>query len=92
MILTTDPPCAQRNPASVRGGRRLTRLPTGERKGWPLESVRAELSHDRVHARDCKDCEGDLDSAQRERLAYIATRCPVRKTLAAGPHITDEVI
>ncbi len=79
-----------------------------ERKGWPLESVRAELSHDRVHPRDCRDCEqdqgfveritvriqfeGDLDSAQRERLAYIATRCPVRKTLAGGPHITDEVI
>ena len=78
------------------------------RKDWPLESVRVELSHDRVHARDCEDCEqdqgiveritvrihfeGDLDSAQRERLAYIATRCPMRKTLAAGPHITDEVI
>ena len=78
------------------------------RKDWPLESVRVELSHERVHARDCEDCEqdqgideritvriqfeGDLDSEQRERLAYIATRCPVRKTLAAGPQITDEVI
>ena len=79
-----------------------------DRKGWPLTGVRAELSHDRVHARDCQDCEqddgiveritvrirfeGDLDAKQRERLAYIATRCPVRKTLAAGPHITDEVV
>ena len=79
-----------------------------DRKGWPLVSVKAELSHDRVHASDCRDCEqddgiverikvrihfeGDLDAAQRERLAYIATRCPVRKTLAAGPHISDEVV
>ena len=28
-----------------------------DRKGWPLESVRVELSHQRVHARDCADCE-----------------------------------
>ena len=79
-----------------------------DRKGWPLASVHAELSHDRVHASDCGDCEqgdgivdhitvrihfeGDLDAAQRERLTYIATRWPVRKTLAAWPHISDEVI
>jgi len=79
-----------------------------DRKGWPLASVHAELSHERIHASDCGDCEqddgiveritvsihfeGDLDAAQRERLADIATRCPVRKTLAAGPHISDEVV
>ncbi len=27
------------------------------RKGWPLESVTVELSHERVHAQDCEDCE-----------------------------------
>ena len=27
------------------------------RKGWNLESVEVELSHERVHARDCEECE-----------------------------------
>ena len=27
------------------------------RKGWPLESVDIQLSHERVHARDCAECE-----------------------------------
>jgi putative redox protein len=78
------------------------------RKGWPLEKVDLELSHNRVHAKDCEDCEekdgiverievrlrleGDLDAKQRERLADIATRCPVRKTLAAGPHVVHTLI
>ncbi len=78
------------------------------RKGWALRKVRLQLSHGRVHARDCEECEaddglveriavrlhveGDLDAEQRERLAYIATRCPVRKTIASGPVITDELV
>lgn len=33
--------------------------------------------------------EGDFDAAQRKRLAQIATRCPVHKTLAHGVHIED---
>ena len=27
------------------------------RKGWPLEQVQIELSHDRMHAGDCAECE-----------------------------------
>ena len=27
------------------------------KKGWNLESVDVELSHERVHARDCEECE-----------------------------------
>jgi putative redox protein len=27
------------------------------RKSWPLESVEVHLSHERVHAKDCEDCE-----------------------------------
>ncbi|MCH9035936.1 MAG: OsmC family protein [Chloroflexi bacterium] len=30
-----------------------------KRKGWPLDGVTAELSHERVHARDCQECEED---------------------------------
>ena len=77
-----------------------------ERKGWPLESVNVRLTHERVHARDCEDCEegsegyvevirrdisvkGELDAEQLERLGYIATRCPVHRTLAAAPQVID---
>jgi len=68
-----------------------------DRKEWPLEGVEMRLSHNRIHAKDCADCEtekgmldemhvdltlkGDLDPAQRERLMDIAHRCPVHKTL-----------
>jgi putative redox protein len=33
--------------------------------------------------------EGDFDDAQRKRLAQIARRCPVHKTLAQGIHFED---
>ncbi len=78
------------------------------RKKWPLDKVDVELSHNRVHASDCEDCEeetgiverievklrveGNLDEKQRERLAYIATRCPVHKTLASGPRIVHTIV
>ena len=34
---------------------------------------------------------GDFDEAQQERLAQIATRCPVHKTLENGVHFEDSV-
>ncbi len=77
------------------------------RKGWPLEAVTVELEHAKVHAQDCVDCEnearrvdqvrrrvrlhGPLDAVQVARLAEIARRCPVHKTLVAGVRVTDEV-
>ncbi len=67
------------------------------RKNWPLEKVTVSLRHDRIHARDCEECEtesgqidriertieitGDLDGEQRQRLLEIADRCPVHRTL-----------
>ncbi len=70
-----------------------------ERKGLALESVEVRLSHRRIHAKDCEDCEteegmldeiqsqirvkGDLDETQRTRLLEIATRCPVHRTLSS---------
>jgi putative redox protein len=78
-----------------------------QRKGWPLEEVTVELQHAKVHAKDCAECEGDtgfidrvqrrirlrgaLDAVQVARLAEIARRCPVHKTLLAGLHVTDDV-
>jgi putative redox protein len=77
-----------------------------ERKGWPLEGVEVRLQHDRIHARDCADCEaesgrldeitmqisfeGELDDAQRERLMALAERCPVHRTLTSEVKIRTE--
>jgi uncharacterized OsmC-like protein/fermentation-respiration switch protein FrsA (DUF1100 family) len=68
-----------------------------ERKGWPLGKVRVALSHHKIHAEDCADCEtregrideiarsislrGELDAAQRAGLLEIADKCPVHRTL-----------
>lgn len=70
-----------------------------ERKGIALQNVEVRLSHGRIHAKDCEDCEtkegmldeirseihlkGDLDEAQRRRLIEIAARCPVHRTLSS---------
>ena len=78
-----------------------------DRKGWPLRRVRVTLRHSRIHARDCADCEtsvgfvdqidrdieltGDLDDTQRERLLYMADRCPVHQTLTSEVHITTSL-
>ena len=67
------------------------------RKKWPVEQVIVRLSHSRVHAEDCADCEdpksmiervdktveliGSLDETQRTRLLQIADQCPVHRTL-----------
>ncbi len=68
-----------------------------DRKGWPLEAVEVRLNHEKIHAKDCEDCEqkvgkidqierelvlsGPLDEAQRQRIKEIANRCPVHRTL-----------
>jgi putative redox protein len=70
-----------------------------ERKGLALQRVEVQLSHKRIHAKDCEDCEtkegmldeirseihleGDLDEAQRKRFLEIATLCPVHRTLSS---------
>jgi putative redox protein len=75
------------------------------RKGWPLEGVEVTLSHGRVHAKDCADCEskegfvanierelrlrGPLTEEQRRQLLAIAARCPVHKTLTNEIKIRD---
>jgi putative redox protein len=75
------------------------------RKAWPLERVEVRLSHDKIHADDCADCEtregridrirkelifeGPLDDEQRARLLEIAGRCPVHRTLRSEIQIVD---
>jgi putative redox protein len=77
------------------------------RKGWPLEGVEVELRHSRVHAQDCAECEtkeglldridrvlrfaGPLSAEQRGRLAEIADKCPVHRTLTHEINIRTTV-
>jgi putative redox protein len=78
------------------------------RKGWPLNDVEVRLRHDRIHARDCADCEtkegrldrvhreilllGPLDESQRARLLEIANRCPVHRTLDSEIHVSTRLV
>lgn len=68
-----------------------------DNKKIPLERVTVRLSHDKIHAADCENCEtkdgmidridrtisfeGDLDEPTRKRLLEIADKCPVHRTL-----------
>ncbi|MEH6749301.1 MAG: bifunctional alpha/beta hydrolase/OsmC family protein [Paracoccaceae bacterium] len=65
------------------------------RKGWPLDHVRVDVCHDKMHAQDAKAGSGDkidsfrreihlqgnLTEDQRSRLMDIAEKCPVHRTL-----------
>src|SRR6056297_3152676 len=75
------------------------------RKGWPLEHVRVDVSHEKVHAQDASegsrekiDCfkrvvhlEGELSGEQREKLLEIADKCPVHRTLERANDIVTEL-
>jgi uncharacterized OsmC-like protein len=67
------------------------------KKQIPLEGVTVSLSHARIHAEDCADCEtkegmldrievnvqlsGPLSEEQHAKLMEIAGKCPVHRTL-----------
>ena len=38
------------------------------RKNWPLEAVQVHLSHDRVYARDCEECDAADTNAYLDRI------------------------
>ena len=79
-----------------------------KRKEWPLESVEVKLRHDKIHARDCAECEtetgkidriekevvlsGPLSPEQRQRLLEIADRCPVHRTLHSEVRVETTLI
>ena len=74
-----------------------------EHKKIPLERVSVTLSHAKIHAADCAECEtkdgkidriervltltGDLTDEQRVRLLEIADKCPVHRTLTSEINI-----
>lgn len=71
-----------------------------DRKQWDLREVYVHVTHDKVHAKDCQNCEsagskvdkfvrnieliGDLDADQQQKLLEIANKCPVHRTLEAN--------
>ena len=78
-----------------------------DRKKIPLERVITRLSHKKIHAEDCEDCEtkegkidyieknieveGDLTEEQIDRLLYISEKCPVNKTLKSEVSISSKI-
>jgi len=70
-----------------------------DRKSLPLERATVTLSHSKIHAQDCAECEtregmldqievaigleGALDADQRKRILEIADKCPVHRTLTS---------
>jgi uncharacterized OsmC-like protein/fermentation-respiration switch protein FrsA (DUF1100 family) len=79
-----------------------------ERKSLPLERVTVTLSHSKIHAEDCAECEtkagmldhielaigmeGALDADQRKRLLEIADKCPVHRTLTSEVQIVTSAV
>ncbi|WP_297767904.1 OsmC family protein [uncultured Roseovarius sp.] len=75
------------------------------RKGWPLDHVSVDVSHDKVHAQDADSrgeakadeftrvirLEGDLSAEQRDRLLEIADKCPVHRTLERSSRVATRL-
>jgi putative redox protein len=67
------------------------------RHGLPLTRVQVAVSHDRDETTGAESfvrkiyLDGDLSTAQQEKLLSAADRCPVGKTLHAGASITTEL-
>lgn len=73
------------------------------RKNLPLQTIKVSLSHSRIYAKDCEECEtkegmldridveveltGSLSTEQHAKLMEIAAKCPVHRTLTSEINI-----
>jgi len=73
------------------------------RNRLPLEHITVSLSHSRIYAADCEECEtkegmldridveveltGALSAEQHAKLMEVASRCPVHRTLTSEINI-----
>ncbi|MEC4724598.1 bifunctional alpha/beta hydrolase/OsmC family protein [Shewanella sp. D64] len=78
-----------------------------ERKKWPLQDIKIDLTHNRTYIQDCENCEsgkgqldtltreieliGDLSNEQKQALLAISEKCPVHKTLHSKLVVTTEL-
>ncbi|WP_163264804.1 bifunctional alpha/beta hydrolase/OsmC family protein [Chelativorans alearense] len=82
-----------------------------DRKGLSLGRVSVDVSHAKMHARDCAECtdeeregggridrfervisvEGEVSEELRDKLAEIAGKCPVHRTLEAKAKVATVV-
>ncbi len=85
----------------------MTLLQYARRKGWPVEGLEMDLAHSRVPVTEGEGASavqklvdrfevkirvrGGLDEEQRQRLAYIAARCPLKRTLERSPQFVETV-
>lgn len=73
------------------------------RNRLPLENIIVSLSHSRIYAADCEECEtkqgmldrmdvaveltGSLSAEQHSKLMQVAAKCPVHRTLTSEINI-----
>jgi len=85
----------------------MTMLMYARRKGWDIQDIEIDLSHEKIHAQDCETCEtktgkldkitrdikikGNISDEQLNRLLEIAEKCPVHRTLTSENVITDHI-
>ncbi|RMD61766.1 MAG: alpha/beta fold hydrolase [Alphaproteobacteria bacterium] len=78
-----------------------------DRKGWTLGRISVALTHEKIHAQDCADCEtrqgrvdhivrrlhiaGELTPEQRSKVLEIADKCPVHRTLTGEIKIDTDL-
>ena len=78
------------------------------RKQMPLENITVSLTHSRIYAIDCEECEtkegmldridveveltGPLSAEQHAKLMEIAGKCPVHRTLTSEINIQTRLV
>lgn len=76
------------------------------RKGWPLDGVSVDVTHNKVHAQDAGQdgsakvdefrrqirLSGNLSADQRAKLLEIADKCPVHRTLERSNSVVTELV
>lgn len=64
-----------------------------DRKEWAIDEIEVKINYENVYDREDPHLisevtlMGDLDEKQRERMAVIATKCPIHKILHHGLRI-----